>query len=143
MEELAENNNTPATDAAFDLLKEAVLDETGRFANGTIFIPADTPHAATSIARARDEGKPVAVVFPDGTAVVATEIIALGDSTSEPHASFVIYADDAGRFRWKLLSATGETTASSAETFATEAEAARAAAAVKLGAAAADVPAAA
>jgi uncharacterized protein YegP (UPF0339 family) len=143
MAEVAPSKHSRATEAAVELLKEAVFDETGRFASGTIFIPADTSHAATSVARAREEGKPVAVVFPDGTAVVATEILALGNSIAEPHASFVIYADDSGRYRWKLLSATGETTASSAETFATEAEAARAAAAVKLGAAAADVPAAA
>jgi hypothetical protein len=43
---------------------------------------------------------------------------ALGDPAPGPHATFVIVADYAGRVRWKLLSATGETTASSAETFA-------------------------
>lgn len=73
-EKLARSSNTPATDAGFDLLSriaiEPDLDE--RYPNGTVIIAADLPNTSALIARAVSEDKPIALVFPDGSDVVAS-----------------------------------------------------------------------
>lgn len=73
MEELARSRNTPATDAAFDLLARIAPNPEydDRYPNGTALIPSDSPDAPTLISRAVDKGRPVAIVFPDGSDVVA------------------------------------------------------------------------
>lgn len=54
-------------------------------------------------------------------------------------AQFVVYADAGGKYRWKLVSSNGQTTASSGESFASKANARHAAERVKASAAEADV----
>ena len=54
-------------------------------------------------------------------------------------AKFVVYADSSGKYRWKLVSSNGQTTASSGESFASKANARNAAERVKSSAATADV----
>jgi hypothetical protein len=73
MEKLAVNSNTPATDAGFDLLKRIALDPANdeRYPDGTVLIPSDAPHVSKSIARAIEERRPIALVFPDGSDIVA------------------------------------------------------------------------
>jgi len=73
MENLAHGNNTPGTDAAFDLLSRIALDQEAdeRYPDGTVLIPADTPDASVLISRAIEGGKPIALVFADGSDVVA------------------------------------------------------------------------
>ncbi|MGH2903160.1 MAG: hypothetical protein ACRDK7_06180 [Solirubrobacteraceae bacterium] len=73
MEELAVNSNTPATDAGFELLKRIALDPANdeRYPDGTVLIPSDAPHVSTGIARAIEERRPIALVFPDGSDIVA------------------------------------------------------------------------
>ena len=72
MDELARGKNTPGTDAAFDTLARIAVDlETDeRYARGTV-IPADSPDASVLISRAIAESKPIMLVFPDGSCVVA------------------------------------------------------------------------
>lgn len=73
MEELAKSKNTPGTDASFDLLSRVAIDpETDkRYPDGTVLIPADSPDASALMARAIEDRKPLAIVFPDGSDVVA------------------------------------------------------------------------
>jgi hypothetical protein len=73
MEELAKSKNTPGTDAAFDLLGRVAVDPDSdeRYPSGTILIPADSPDASKLMSHAIDERKPMAIVFPDGSDVVA------------------------------------------------------------------------
>lgn len=73
MEELARSKNTPATDAGFDLLTRIATDpETDdRYPNGTVIVAADTPHTSALLTRAISEQKPIALVFPDGSDIVA------------------------------------------------------------------------
>ena len=72
MEQLGKSQNTPGTDAAFDLLGRMAVDpETDdRYPNETVLIPADSPHASDLMMEAVAEEKPVAIVFPDGSDVV-------------------------------------------------------------------------
>jgi hypothetical protein len=72
MEKLAQSKNTPGTDAAFDLLGRVSVDpETDeRYPSETMLIPADSPDASNLMSRAVAEGKPIAIVFPDGSDVV-------------------------------------------------------------------------
>jgi len=69
MEKLAVNSNTPATDAAFELLTQIAIDLANdeRYPTGTVLIPSDASHVSTSIARAIEERRPIALVFPDGS----------------------------------------------------------------------------
>ena len=69
MDELARSKNTPGTDAAFDTLARIAVDaETDeRYPSGTLIIPADSPDAAVLFSRATVEGKPITIVFPDGS----------------------------------------------------------------------------
>jgi hypothetical protein len=73
MEKLAVNSNTPATDAAFELLTQIAIDPANdeRYPNKTVLIPSDAPHASKSIARAIEERRPIALVFPDGSDLLA------------------------------------------------------------------------
>jgi len=73
MEKLARSKNTPATDAAFDLLSEIAVDPSSdeRYPDGTVLIPADSPDASVSMSRAIKMRRPIAIVFPDGSDVVA------------------------------------------------------------------------
>jgi uncharacterized protein len=54
-------------------------------------------------------------------------------------AKFVIYKDKSDQYRWRLVSANGQTTASSGESFASHSDAKRAAEGVKEHAATAEV----
>lgn len=73
MENLAHSSNTPATDAAGELLMRIALDPANdeRYPDGTVLIPADSPDASAMIARAISEHRPIALVFPDGSDVLA------------------------------------------------------------------------
>ncbi|HEX3240308.1 MAG TPA: hypothetical protein VHR18_09255 [Solirubrobacterales bacterium] len=72
MEKLAHSKNTPGTDAAFDLLGRVAVDAEAdeRYPTDTVLIPADSPNASDLMNEAVAEGKPIAVVFPDGSDVV-------------------------------------------------------------------------
>lgn len=80
MEKLARSQNTPGTDAAFDLLGKIAVDpESGeRYPDGTVLIPADSRDASVLMSRAIGEGQPIAIVFPDGSDVVARPPAASG-----------------------------------------------------------------
>ena len=54
-------------------------------------------------------------------------------------AKFVIYADAGGKYRWKLVSSNGQTTATAGESFASKSSAHKAAEGVKKAAAGADI----
>jgi hypothetical protein len=73
MENLAHTPNTPATNAAGDLLARIAIypanDE--RYPDGTILIPADSDDTSTLISRAIADRRPMALVFPDGSDIVA------------------------------------------------------------------------
>ncbi len=73
MENLARPHNTPGTDASFELLSRIAVDPDSdeRYPNGTVLVPADSPDASVAIARAIHEKKPIALVFPDGSDVLA------------------------------------------------------------------------
>lgn len=80
MEKLARSKNTPGTDAAFDLLGEIAVDPASdeRYPDGTVLIPADSPDASVLMSRAIDKRRPIAIVFPDGSDVVARPPAASG-----------------------------------------------------------------
>lgn len=80
MEELAKSKNTPGTDAAFDLLGQVAVDPESeeRYPSGTVLIPADSPDASRLMSHAIDERKPMAIVFPDGSDVMARPPAATG-----------------------------------------------------------------
>jgi hypothetical protein len=80
MEKLARSKNTPGTDAAFDLLSEIAVDPDSdeRYPDGTVLIPADSPDASVLISRAIEKRRPIAIVFPDGSDVVARPPTASG-----------------------------------------------------------------
>ena len=54
-------------------------------------------------------------------------------------AKFVIYADAGGKYRWKLVSSNGQTTATAGESFSSKSSARKAAEGVKKAAGGADV----
>ena len=68
MDKPARNKNTPGTDAAFDLLSEIAVnpDAADRYPDRTMLIPADLPSASVLMSRAIQNGRPIAIVFPDG-----------------------------------------------------------------------------
>jgi hypothetical protein len=80
MEKLARSKNTLGTDAAFDLLSEIAVDPTSdeRYPDGTVLIPADSPDASVLMSRAIEKRRPIAIVFPDGSDVVARPPTASG-----------------------------------------------------------------
>lgn len=69
MENPDRSQNTPGTDAAFDLLGEIAVDPDSdeHYPDGTVLIPADSPDAATLMSAAIASGKPIAIVCPDGS----------------------------------------------------------------------------
>ncbi|HUE25925.1 MAG TPA: hypothetical protein VMP89_04055, partial [Solirubrobacteraceae bacterium] len=72
MENLGRSSNTPATDAAFELLGRMV-DEPGadeRYPDRTVLIPSDSTDAAKLVHAAVAERRPLALVFPDGSDVL-------------------------------------------------------------------------
>jgi hypothetical protein len=73
MENLAHSKNTPGTHASFELLSRIAVDPASdeRYPDGTVLVPADSADTSVAIARAIGEGKPVALVFPDGSDMVA------------------------------------------------------------------------
>jgi hypothetical protein len=73
MEKLARSKNTPGTDASFDLLARVAVDPESdeRYPSGTVLIPADSPDTSGLISRAITARRPMALVFPDGSDVVA------------------------------------------------------------------------
>jgi hypothetical protein len=73
MAELEKLKKTRGTDAAFDLLSRAAIDPASdeRYPDGMVLVAADSPEASKLLARAIGERKPVAVVFPDGSDLVA------------------------------------------------------------------------
>lgn len=73
MEKLAVSSNTPATDAAADLLTRIAVDPANdaRYPDGTVLIPSDSQDASLLLSRAIDERRPIALVFPDGSDIVA------------------------------------------------------------------------
>jgi hypothetical protein len=73
MENLAHSNNTPGTDASFELLSRIAVDPASdeRYPDGTVLVPADSADTSVVIARAIGEKKPIALVFPDGSDVLA------------------------------------------------------------------------
>lgn len=80
MENPARSQNTPSTDAAFDLLGKIAADPSGdeRYPDGTVLIPADSPDASTLMSRAIEKRRPIAIVFPDGSDVIARPPTASG-----------------------------------------------------------------
>jgi hypothetical protein len=73
MENLANSSNTAATNAAGELLTRIASDPANddRYPDGTVLIPADSPDTSTLISRAIADRRPMAVVFPDGSDIVA------------------------------------------------------------------------
>ncbi len=73
MEELTRSKNTRGTDASFDLLAALAVNADGpdRYPDRTILIPSDALDASVLISRAIEDRRPIAVVFPDGSDVVA------------------------------------------------------------------------
>lgn len=73
MERLARSDNTPGTDAAFDLLSEIAVDPDSdeRYPDGTVLIPADSPDASVLTSRAFEKRRPLAIVYPGGREIVA------------------------------------------------------------------------
>lgn len=73
MENLTPNSNTPGVDASFELLSRIACDPESdtRYPDGTVLVPADSPDASIAMARAIGERRPIALVFPDGSDVVA------------------------------------------------------------------------
>jgi hypothetical protein len=73
MENLAPTSNTPATNAAGDLLARIAIDPANddRYPDGTVLIPADSADTSTLITRAIADRRPMALVFPDGSDIVA------------------------------------------------------------------------
>jgi hypothetical protein len=73
MENLAHSSNTPATNVASDLLTRIAVDPANdeRYPDGTVLIPADSPDTSLLISRAIAERRPMALVFPDGSDIVA------------------------------------------------------------------------
>ena len=73
MGHVAGSRNTPGTDATFDLLARVGvdLDSHERYPHGTALIPSDGSDTSTLIAGAIAERRPIALVFPDGSNLVA------------------------------------------------------------------------
>lgn len=73
MDELTPAANTPGLNASFELLSRiaAEPENDSRYPDGTILVPADSPDASSAVARAIGERQPIALVFPDGSDVVA------------------------------------------------------------------------
>lgn len=71
MEELARSNDTQAGRVATERLIAAALDS-DRYPNGTAFIPSDAPGLVQIMARNVAEGRPIAIIHPNGHEILAT-----------------------------------------------------------------------
>jgi hypothetical protein len=73
MGKLIAHSKTRGVDASFDLLSRIATDEESdsRYPDGTVLVPADSPEASVALARAIAKRRPIALVFPDGSDVVA------------------------------------------------------------------------
>jgi hypothetical protein len=73
MDNLASNSSTPATTAASELLARIATDRAnhGRYPDGTVLIPADSADTSILISRAIADRRPMALVFPDGSDILA------------------------------------------------------------------------
>lgn len=73
MDNLARSSNTPATNAAGELLARIANDPANddRYPDGTVLIPADSADTSILIYRAIADRRPMALVFPDGSEIVA------------------------------------------------------------------------
>jgi hypothetical protein len=73
MDNLARNSNTPATNTAGELLARIATDRAndGRYPDGTVLIPADSADTSILISRAIADRRPMALVFPDGSDILA------------------------------------------------------------------------
>jgi hypothetical protein len=73
MERLAHSKNNSATDSSFDLLSRIAVDSRSdeRYPDGTVLVPADSADTSLVLSRAIGERRPIALVFPDGSDVVA------------------------------------------------------------------------
>ena len=65
----ARNRNTPATDAAFDLLARIAVDPASdeRYPDGTVLIPTDSPDASAMLSRALAGNRLAVLVLADGS----------------------------------------------------------------------------
>lgn len=66
-------SKAPGTEASFDLLGRIAVDDASheRYPAGPVHIPADSADASVLIARVIADRKPIALVFADGSDVVA------------------------------------------------------------------------
>jgi hypothetical protein len=71
MEELARNAETPAGKLATERLTAAALDP-DLYADGTAFIASDAPDFPAIMARNIAEGRPLAIVYPNGHELIVT-----------------------------------------------------------------------
>jgi hypothetical protein len=73
MDNLARSSSTPATNAAGELLARIATDPANddRYPDGTVLIPADSANTSILISRAIADRRPMALVFPDGSDIVA------------------------------------------------------------------------
>jgi len=73
MENPARNSNTPATDAAVDLLTRIAVDSPNddRYPDGTVLIPADSADTSKLVSCVIADRRPMALVFADGSDIVA------------------------------------------------------------------------
>jgi hypothetical protein len=73
MDNLAPSSNTPATNAAGALLTRIATDPAtdDRYPDGTVLIPTDSADTSILISRAIADRRPMALVFPDGSDIVA------------------------------------------------------------------------
>lgn len=88
MGSLARSENTPGLDAALDLFTRVAVDPDmdDRYPNGTVFIAVDSPHTSKFIANAIADRKPIALVFPDGSDVLARPPKMKGPALALAHA---------------------------------------------------------
>lgn len=100
MERLAHSKNTPATDSSFELLSRIAIDPHSdeRYPDGTVLVPADAADTSLVLSRAIDERRPIALVFPDGSDVVARPPEAAGLALAIV-VSLMWLADRVGRKR--------------------------------------------
>lgn len=71
MEELAHSEDTPAGRLATERFTAAALDP-DLYPNGTVFIASDAPDFPAMMAEHVAEGRPLAVIYPDGNEILVT-----------------------------------------------------------------------
>ena len=73
MEELAQSPDTPAGKLATERFTAAALDS-DLYPDGTVFIPADAPDFPAMMAENAAEGRPLAIIYPDGNEILVTPV---------------------------------------------------------------------